>query len=284
MSTRARPKPKAGGAGFEWDRFALYELCAQAPERDARMLRAIHGAEPTVLGEDFCGTAALSAAWVGLVPGARAVGVDHDAETIERAKRRQKPGMTLVRADVLKERSRVDVIAVQNFSINEWHTRERLVRYFAHARSRLKPGGCLVCDVYDGSDAFLTGTIRQSVTPPPTPSPLSTPKGTKIAYFWEHRTADPLTGRVVCAMHFEVRHPRGDVERWDDAFVYDWRHWSVPELRDAMREAGFARTEVYPRTADALDGDGNLYAAPVEDALELGDSFNVYVVGRRKPQ
>jgi hypothetical protein len=29
-----------------------------------------------------------------------------------------------------------------------------------------------------------------------------------------------------------------------DAFRYDWRIWSLPELRDLLNEAGFSRGEV----------------------------------------
>ena len=65
-----------------------------------------------------------------------------------------------------------------------------------------------------------------------------------------------------------------------DAFVYHWRLWSIPELRDAMHEAGFKSTAVYPRTAGATDSEGNLYTHAIDDPTELGDSFNVFVVGR----
>lgn len=260
------------------DRHALYELCAQNPSRDARMLRAIHAGAPRVLGEDFCGTAALSRAWVALIPNARAVGVDHDREPLARA-RAQGTGVArrvkLRRADVMDARDPADLIAVLNFSIGELHTRPDLVRYLAHARARLNRDGVFIADTYDGSDAFLTGRIAQTVKLPPTPwGP-----GARVRYEWEQRHADIVTGRVVNAMHFTV-HARGGRQRIEDAFVYDWRLWSVRELRDAMTDAGFAVTEVYARTADATDADGNLYVRPVEDPLELGDSFSAYVVGR----
>src|SRR5262249_53906797 len=122
------------------------------------------------------------------------------------------------------------------------------------------------------SDAFLTGTVWQTIRDP---------AGARVRYGWEQRAADPSTGRAVNAMHFRVHPRRGKPRRLDDAFVYDWRLWSVPELRDAMLEAGFARADVYPRTPAALDHEGVFHAAPVEDPSELGDSFCVYVVARR---
>lgn len=183
-------------------------------------------------------------------------------------------------------RERVDLIAVLNFSIGELRDRAALVAYLAHARSRLasptrgraSSAGCLVCDIYGGADAFRTGTVRQKVTGP---------AGENVAYSWEQRTADPLTAQVCNAMHFRVSPAkprpggRGRIAVMRDAFVYHWRLWSVPELHDAMREAGFADVQVYPRQPDAIDDAGAMHILPVDDVGELGDSFSVYVVARR---
>jgi hypothetical protein len=60
-----------------------------------------------------------------------------------------------------------------------------------------------------------------------------------------------------------VNAPERDGEIVEDAFVYRWRLWSAPELRDAMAEAGFeetgARAELFgaepPRAClDSLEG------------------------------
>jgi hypothetical protein len=272
----SRTRPASADPAASLDRFALYELCAQAPQRDARMLRAMHGGtgrhEPLVLGEDFGGTAALSAAWAELSPRHHAVAVDHDAATLARAHRH--PRVKLVKADVRKVRDPADIVAVLNFSIGELHDRDALVAYFRHVRGRLRPRGCLVLDMYGGTDAFATGQVHQSV---------KAPGGARIRYTWEQRTGDPLSGFVACAMHFEVRGSaaRGRTRRFNDAFVYHWRLWSVPEFRDALRDAGFRTVEVYPRQPDAVDADGDYHILPVTDGNELGDAFSVYVVGRR---
>jgi SAM-dependent methyltransferase len=235
----------------------------------------VHGGDPRILGEDFCGTAAVSRAWAAMSLAHRAVGVDHDAAALAGAGAGPHRRVGLIRADVLAVREPVDLIAVLNFSICEWHDRARLVAYFRHAMSRLRPGGCIVCDIYGGADAFLAGSVDQHFT---------APDGSRVVYTWEHRTTDPFTGRVVCAMHFAVRPAspsRARPQVLNDAFVYDWRLWSVPELRDAMTEAGLETTAVYPRQPDALDSDGGYHILPVQDASELGDSYSVYVVGRR---
>jgi hypothetical protein len=267
------------------DKHTLYSLAAQNPARDAALLLAIlrdrtpHRSArgrrlrgPT-LGEDFSGTAALSRAWCDLARSHAAIAVDHDPDVLARA--RPHPRVRLVHADVLAVKARVDLIAVQNFSICELKTRPALLAYLRHARARLTRAGLLVCDIYAGADAFATGTIRDVVDAP------GLPRGTSLAYSWEQRTADPLTGRVVNAMHFALRARGTRVAHLPDAFVYDWRLWSVPELRDAMAEAGFASTFVYPRTPDALDSRGKPHVLPVDDPADLGDSFNVYIVAQR---
>ena len=65
-----------------------------------------------------------------------------------------------------------------------------------------------------------------------------------------------------------------------DAFVYRWRLWSVPELRDVMAEAGFETTQIYAKLAEAVDDEGNAYTTPVNDPEELDSTFIVLVVGR----
>lgn len=58
------------------------------------------------------------------------------------------------------------------------------------------------------------------------------------------------------------------------------RGWGVPELRDAMAEAGFARSDVYARTPGAVDGEGRAYEQPLAGDADLGGDYDVLVVGR----
>jgi hypothetical protein len=272
---------------FTWDIHSLYELCAQNPPRDAKLLRAIH-ADATrtphktlTLAEDFCGTAALSRAWCDLSPNFHAVATDIHAPTLNRAKRlsTNHPRIKLIRADVRAVNDPADLIAVLNFSICELHARRDLLAYFKHARTRLaRKKGVLICDLYGGADSYQTGLLDQTISPP-RGHPAAKDS---ILYSWEQRTADPLTARVVNAMHFDVT-PGGGKSKaarhqvFLDAFVYDWRLWTIPALREAMHEAGFKHTAVYPRTAGATDPEGNLYTRPIENPAELEEAFNVFI-------
>jgi hypothetical protein len=252
------------------DRHKLYELCVQSPPELVGQLVAIHGGTPRVLGEDFCGTAAISVAWTRQVDGGRAIAVDRDAESLARI-----PGcdaIEIVAGDVVADTDATlhaaDVIWAGNFSIGELHTRADLLAYLRHTRSRLAPGGLFACDIYGGESAFLAGSSEIE-------HPL--PDGGVVAYTWEQRSADPLTGRVGNAMHFEVRR-EGVVElTLRDAFMYDWRLWGVPELRDALVEAGYTSIEIYARTPDAVDDAGAVYVQPLDS---VDDSFDVIIAAR----
>jgi SAM-dependent methyltransferase len=261
-----------GAAGL--DRHDLYERCVQTPADLVPILRAIHGGEPGVLGEDFCGTAAVSAEWVRRVKGGRAIAVDHDASVLARAPRR--PGIEIVAGDVVRDTSPglhdADVVYAGNFSIGEWHTRAALLAYLRHVRSRLGAGGVFVCDLYGGETAFLLGTVERE---------HPGPAGRSIRYTWEQREADPLTGMVVNVVHFTVLRGEDVEQELHDAFVYRWRLWGVPELRDAMVEAGFVSTAVYPRRPEALEDTGAAHVEPIEDPGLLEDSFDILVAARR---
>lgn len=261
--------------------FDLYEMCVQAPELEARFLRSLHGANGTVLGEDFAGPAGVSRAWLTLNPAHSAVASDFDPLPLEHAQYRLKhtlpgalPRFNTRTNDVLETGDRVDIIASFNFAACELLTRDKLVTYFRHALFRLNANGVLALDTYTGPDAMVPGVSTQSV---------ETHFGL-VEYQWRQVSADIATGRVVNAIDFTLP----DARRFKDAFVYDWRLWTVPELRDAMREAGFRSTEVHDAYGGALDGDGNPVLNAVSDdrspeavweCEEDGPSV-LYVVGR----
>ncbi len=269
----SRPSPRAAGAHL--DRHTLYELCAQSPGHVVGLLRAVHARDARVLHEDFCGTAAVSREWARSVPGGRAIGVDRDPAVLRiPTERGPGPRVRLIRRDVLKgaPRGRPDVIFVGNFSIGEVHDRAVLVRYLRRCRARLSRGGVFVCDTYGGESAFRPGEVRRL---------HAAPGGLVVRYTWEQRRADPATAMVENAMHFRVERDGWIIQDEAEAFVYRWRLWSIPELRDALHEAGFARTEVYDHVPGGVDQHGRVYASPVSDPAELGESFIVCVVGRR---
>lgn len=257
------------------NRFDLYELAVQSPVTQARFLRALHRGRPVMLREDFCGPASIARAWTALPSSIelRACAVDRDPEPLEHARRRAAESgpptsdrMTFEQCDVRACRTRADIIAAFNFAACELTERALLLEYLRHARTTLNPGGLLACDLYGGANAFAAGSSATTI---------QTPEG-PVRYVWHQRRADPITARVENAMHFRL--PDGTKLR--NAFVYHWRLWSVPELRDAMRDAGFASTEVHLTYGQAIDDSGDIIATPHTENDEIEDDFIAYVIGR----
>lgn len=250
-------------------RYDLYERCVQSPRASVAYLRAIHGGSPRVLREDFCGGGALCLAWVATDPQATAVGIDLDPEPLTRL--REVPRVRAIAGDVLDTDTKADIIAATNFPLGYFYERPDLVQYLRRSRARLKRRGVFVADMYGGRDSLTLET---------TSADFRLADGTPVRYEWEHREADPVTARVLNVIHFTIGRGR-KATRLRDAFTYTWRLWSVPELSDAYREAGFSAVEVYDHEAGAMDHLGSLHVRPYDPGSDtLPDNWVVFVAGR----
>lgn len=228
------------------DRHLLYRLAVQAPGRDAalfaRWFEKHAGRTLRVLREDFCGTAAISTAFVAGGADRMAIGVDHDRATLDWAEAHhlaelddeQRARVKLVCADVHAVKApKADLLVALNFSYCVFHQRSELLRWLRHCRACLRPGGAVWLDAFGGGLAQRPFEERF--------------EHGAFAHVWEQRAFDPQTHRVDCRIHFEAK---GHAPL-RDAFVYDWRLWTVPELVDAMHEVGLTEVEVLwqdPRT------------------------------------
>lgn len=269
------------------DKFDCYELCVQSPRHVVAMLRAIHGNDPTILREDFCGSAAISRRWCaeGLKRGdnSRAVAVDLEPVAIGRARREvEREGLAglvslhmgdAAAKDAPAGAEGADVIFVGNFSIGYLHRRIDLMRYLRLSRARLLAanggfgGGIFVCDLYGGAGAFRLGAIERR-------HPART--GEVIRYAWRHAAADPITGMVENRMSFRIERDGEIVHELPDAFTYHWRLWNLAELREAMLEVGFRQVDTY-KDVNVAPGEP---ARTVTEASELGEDWVVMVAAR----
>ena len=206
-----------------------------------RVYRGLRGTLPHTLREDFCGTGLLAASWVRRRPGNRAWGIDLDPVPLawgERHNRAPLGAMAsrlhLVRGDVRTTRiPPCDVAAAMNFSFNCFKERDELVAYFATVRRSLRKAGVLFLDAFGGPESMEILSEKRRM------------RG--FTYVWEQSDYDPISGHIMA--HITFRFPDGTAMR--RAFTYDWRAWTVPELRDCLREAGFAATRVFWETTDA---------------------------------
>ncbi|HEX2838494.1 MAG TPA: hypothetical protein VHN77_10235 [Phycisphaerales bacterium] len=250
-------------------KFLLYEHAVTNAARLAMFTRAAHGGGPRTLREDFSGTAALARAWLDLNPEHRAIAVDFDPSVTRHITARAH--LRVVTADANACRARADIIAATNFAMGYFHERAGLVAYLTRTRSRLPRGGVFMCDMYGGKGAWTAGMERVRVRVGNDPR---VPRS--FVYEWDQVSADPATNLVENAIHFSWK-KGGRTRRIDRAFTYHWRLWSIPELRDAVREAGFRGVDVYTRLADAVDHEGGVYVRPAES---VDASWVVYVVAR----
>jgi SAM-dependent methyltransferase len=245
------------------DRHLLYSAAVQSPDTDLdffeRVYKKTRGERFRLLREDFCGTAALACEWVGRRKKNRAWGVDLDRPTLGWGKQRyvRKLGpaaerLELICGDVLSvAEPKVDVVAAQNFSYSVFKTREVLGSYFRQVRRSLLPGGLFVLDAYGGTDAICEDLEERRV------EASKAFDGTRVSsftYIWDQAFFNPVDHHTICHIHFKLR--RG--KKMKRAFTYDWRLWTLPELRELLLEAGFERADVYvegwDEEADETDG------------------------------
>lgn len=267
----------------------LYQRAVQHPQATVQLLLQMHKqpgpgattpARPaTRLREDFAGSALLAATWVALDENHRALAIDNHLPTFRWAARHTRASLGpraqdlhLLLGDVKwyapPRVPRVDVIAALNYSTFIYHDRASLRDYFRLARRNLREGGVLVMDAFGPPTSQLPRVSQRKI--PGDPRAGVPP----FTYHWRERQYDPLTGRVDCRMHFAWRLPNGKTRRRRDAFVYDWRWWTLPELTETMQEAGFSQTQFW------MHQDAGSRVRPVQRWTGRGD-YHAYVVGRR---
>ncbi len=232
-------QPIPGMTASQADRHRLYELSVQHSESTIELIESIFASKndrsPLSIREDFCGTSLLCADWVKSDPGRTALGVDNDRTTLDwgiehniSPLRTDAKRVELLQQDVRDEtKSGFDTVAALNFSFSVCHKRADLIAYFKSARAALADDGFLLLDLHGGPDSQFQLEESKELN--------------GFDYVWEQEMFDPINNRTVCHIHFRFH----DGTRMNNAFTYDWRLWSIPELKEAMKEAGFESVEVW---------------------------------------
>jgi len=78
---------------------------------------------------------------------------------------------------------------------------------------------------------------------------------------------------------FYIHFKRKGEKRREQVFAYDWRMWSLPELRECLEEVGFKTSYVYWEGEDE-EGDGNGEFTRVEQGEEV-DAWVAYLVAEK---
>lgn len=228
-----------------YHKYELYESSVQAAEEDVGFLARLFKKEkkklPLSFREDFCGTFLLCTEWVKSHPQRTAVGVDISTEPTKYGKLHhasklsdeQRGRIKILNQDVRKiGRDKFDFICALNFSYFIFKTRDQLREYFKSALHSLNKDGVFMVDHFGGP---------ANMNPQKEGRFCETTDGKRFRYYWDQSTFNPITNEAKFYIHFVSP----DRVKMDKAFTYDWRMWSVPEIREIMLEAGFGETKVY---------------------------------------
>ena len=229
----------------------LYERSVQAVDVEAEFLRdtyrALRGRDALSLREDFCGTASLACEWVRTGSRRHAIGVDLDADVLDWGRRNRvarlpetaRARVKLLNDDVRSVRTDTSTSSARSTSAT---SASRLARRCATTSracmQALHPDGVFFLDAFGGPDASDLTKEKSKID--------------GFTYVWEQAEFEPVTSRILCHIHFKFP----DGSKIKRAFTYDWRLWTLPELRELLAEAGFTKVRVYWEGDDG-EGGGN---------------------------
>lgn len=241
------------------DRHALYQAAVQDVEAEIDFVeqtwQELRDRPAVHLREDFCGTANTATEWVKRQRHHRALAVDLDPEVLAWGKIHNRGALDpeaqerlrLVRADVRDVTTHeMDIILAMNFSYWLFMDRPAMLEYFRATRRNLADDGILFLDAYGGYEA---------------PKVLQEERDCDgFTYIWDQAAYNPIDSQMQCYIHF--RFPDGSEQH--RAFSYRWRLWTLPEIRDLLREAGYRNAVVYWEGTDEETGEGDGIFTPRE--------------------
>ena len=258
---RDNQEPKRPPQAESADCHALYEDAVQSAESEIDFVDAqfqqLRGRRAQHLREDFCGTANVCCEWVRRRARNVATGVDLDSEVLAWGKAHHVASLspeaqqrvTLLEGDVMRvETSPQDLVLAMNFSYWIYKERAALRAYFRRIHSALADDGVFFLDCFGGYDAFRE--LKEST------------KHDGFTYVWDQAAYNPVNGHMQCHIHFKFK----DGSRIKNAFSYDWRLWTIPEIREILEEAGFIKSGVYWQQWDDDEEEGTNEFELVETA------------------
>ncbi len=273
-SRRPRKKTLAAQA----DRHELYELAVQCSESEVDFIdntfQKIRGTKASILREDFCGTANVCCEWVGRRKSNRAIGVDIDREVLDWGTKNRLSALSkeaysriaLHQGDVLEAKTeQPNIIAAMNFSYWLFKERKQLKHYFETVHENLAENGILFMDAFGGYDAFREMEEERAV------------EDGDFTYFWEQEKYDPISGQLICHIHFGFE----DNSRLQQAFTYDWRLWTLPEISELLEEAGFSKVTIYWQGWDK-DGEADGEFKPIKAGKADADAGWIAYISAEK--
>lgn len=258
------------------DKFDCYQQSVQEPEHEIdffnQAYRDAYNRKPRVLREDFCGTFSVCCEWVKSDEERSAWGVDLCAETLQwgkdnnlsKLKQQAAKRVQVLEQDVREPNTPpADILAAQNFSFWIFKTRQEVIDYFKTAYANMADKGVMVMDMMGGKDCYDTEVVDKRTI-------VKGKKGFK--YQWDQAYFNPVNSDCTFYIHFKF----GDGSKLKKAFEYNWRFWTIPEVREMLAEAGFRDSLVYWEDEDKDDDEDDEWITV--DEAPNDDSWICYIV------
>jgi hypothetical protein len=255
-------------------KYELYEDTVQDAENDAEILsdlyRLVRKKKARLLREDFCGTFAVAAQWVKKSSAHQAWALDIDPAPLAYGMSKhfaglnsnQKSRLHVLKKSVINKTRPVDIVCACNFSYWIFKERSLMRRYFRKAASSLKRDGIFVLDFVGGSEMLKLHCDRE----------VYGSGAKRYTYVWKQESFNPLTHESFFSISFNLSNGK----KLSRAFTYDWRTWSMPELKDLLLESGFKRVDVYWEKEDRNENPtGEFYRTEKEEPLRCWIAFLV---------
>lgn len=255
------------------DRHLLYEQSVQNTDSEIEFLRttfrSVRGRPATSLREDFCGTATTACTWVKEDARHTAIGIDIDPDVLNWSRDHNVSQLTsdeqrrlqLVQSDVMEaEVDCVDLAVALNFSYWLFKDRDTLRRYFTSLYNKLNDDGLFAVDAFGGSESMDDDLEEET-------------EHDGFTYIWEQQHFDPITHDLEAHIHFDFP----DGSKIKRAFSYHWRFWTLPEIQELLKEAGFSQVTVY---WDMSDDDEDSDHQPAERG-ETDPAWIAYIIAEK---
>jgi hypothetical protein len=160
----------------------------------------------------------------------------------------------------------VDALLAMNFSYWLFKEREDLVNYFKIARESLKDDGIMFLDAFGGYESFQELEEEREIDD----------DDAGFTYVWDQASFNPINNNMICHISFHFN----DGSVMKNAFTYDWRMYTLPEIRDILKDAGFKKSTIYWEGWDEDEEEGNGIYEPAEQG-EADPGWVVYITAEK---
>ena len=229
----------------QFDKYFYYKKSVQSPKEDIQFFKRVYihhfKKSARIFREDFCGTFYVGYHWVKSHSQNQAIVIDSDKQPIEYGKKHhfmklnasQQSRLTIINKNVMdKNLPQAEIITVSNFSYFVLKQRALILKYFKNIKKSLFKQGLFIIDALGGPDC--EAPYEEKV------------EHDGFDYYWDQDSFDPINNSAQFYIHFK----RKGEKKQKRVFSYDWRMWSLPELRDILQEAGFSKVDVYWEQSD----------------------------------